>query len=88
MTFDGPPCDRCNKTIPKPWNDSPNLDNGLLVSLSGGYGEFIDSAFTGSYDVVLCHECAHDLADFLGIDVHNWHAHSPDSGQHPDHHDR
>jgi len=65
-----------------------NTDNGLEVHFVGSYGEFIDTAFEdGSYRVSLCHDCSHDLADWLGIDVHNWHTHKPGSGMHPDHHD-
>lgn len=81
----GPVCFRCQKPVN---NDlMGNTDNGLFLFFSGGYGEFHDDLVDGPHEVVLCHECGHDLADFLGLDVAGWHTHRPESGQHPDHHD-
>ena len=80
-------CRRCGKVIPLVWPDSPNLDNGLTLQLSGAYGEFID-LIDGVLEVLLCHECAHELADWLHFDPRNWHTHREGSGQHADHHDR
>jgi len=37
--------------------------------------------------VTLCHECAHKIMEYIGVDVHNWHTHQIDGGQHPDHND-
>lgn len=67
--------------------DSENTDNGMFLEVSGSYGEFYDSAFIGAYKFVLCHSCGHDLADWVGIKVNNWHTHREGSGMHPDHHD-
>jgi hypothetical protein len=69
-----------------------NTDNGLVLLFSGSYGEFHDDLGSGPHSVDLCHECGHDLADWLGIDVGNWHTHKYGGGrpglQHADHHDR
>jgi hypothetical protein len=94
-------CDRCHLELPiQPGITEPGsvqYDNALVVRLEGGYGMFVDSLPWGDtvdnrglnprYDALLCHECAHALALFLGKDPSNWHTHRSDSGQHPDHHD-
>jgi hypothetical protein len=94
-------CDRCHLelvTIPGLTEaGSLQYDNALVVRLEGGYGMFLDPLDTGNvadrrelnraYDSLLCHECGHALALFLGKDPSNWHTHRPDIGQHPDHHD-
>lgn len=92
-------CLRCKKPIPlsaaghhaeQHGTDTKwGTENGLHLTLDGGYAEFID-AYDGPVVAVLCHECAHGLADYLNLDVHNWHTHvHPKNGgfQHPDHHD-
>ena len=81
-------CAKCRKAIPR--HPSGNTDNGLHLTFDGGYGEFIDSWNPDDTDhyLSLCHECGHELADWLGIDVRNWHTHGLHSGQHADHHDR
>lgn len=86
-------CKKCGKEIP--WQPPHagryrNTDNGLHLTFDGGYGEFIDAPFVNDQEVkyILCHECAHDLCDWLGVDAHNWHTHGIYSGQHDDHHDR
>lgn len=83
-------CRRCGKVIPFLFPDgwAENTDNGLTVEFSGSYGEFIDTGFDGPVSMILCHECAHALTDWLGMDAKNWHTHQPGSGQHPDHHDK
>lgn len=78
-------CQKCFKQVPQ--DEYWNTDNGLEVSFSGGYGEFHDDLFYGPYEFGLCHECAHELAEWLGLDVHNWHTHRIGGDQHPDHHD-
>jgi len=77
-------------------------DNALILELHGGYGMFIDpvglesdgddvyppdAGFNPATTVILCHECAHDLSLWLGLNPKNWHTHSVNSGQHPNHHD-
>ena len=81
------PCQRCKRNVPlKVWRKEVwGTENGLELTFDGGYGEFID-AWEGPEKVWLCHECAHDLADWLGLDVRRWHTHSLHSGQHADHH--
>lgn len=69
------------------------LDNECTIMFEGGYGSFIDCAFldngqTGMPTLTICHECAHELAEWLGIDVSGWHTHSVYGGQHDDHHAR
>ncbi len=87
-------CKKCNQPIPisQHGKTQPGIwgtENGLHMFLDGGYGEFMD-AWDGQVRVDLCHECAHDLADWLGLDVHNWHTHvAPEHGgtQHANHDD-
>lgn len=89
-------CTRCRKVLPVPDGFTivdaikfNQFDNNaeIKISFSGGYGQFIDS-YDGPIDfsLNLCHECGHELAEFLDIDVSYWHTHNPASGQHPDHH--
>lgn len=94
-------CDRCQKDLPFQHDiqlpGSIQYDNALVVRLDGGYGMFVDDPFRSEhldqrglhpiFDALLCHECAHDLAVFLGKDARTWHTHRPGSGMHPDHHD-
>lgn len=67
-------------------------DNECTMMFNGGYGSFID-AMGELPTVTICHECGHELCDWLGIDPRLWHTHSgwaPNAdfpGQHPDHHD-
>lgn len=72
----GTQCAKCAKQIPV--DDRGEMDLELHVSLSGGYGSFHDSAVSGPEELVLCHECAHALCDFLGVNPHNWHSHPID----------
>lgn len=93
-------CYRCKKIIPRQWpqwqyeelgltDGTDQLDNNLSLEFHGGYGMFTDCIYNCPADkIILCHECAHDLCEFLGIDPSNWHTHRPESGQHPDHHKR
>lgn len=94
-------CFRCNKDMRHSayYGDfsSPlygEQQNELTMLFVGGYGSFIDTAFDGCPTLTICHECAHELCEFLRIDPHNWHTHSQvvpaesHPGQHPDHHDR
>ena len=68
-----PTCTKCKKQIPL--NDHGEMDLELQVSLGGGYGSFNDNILDGPEELVLCHECAHALCDFLGINPHDWHSH-------------
>ena len=69
------------------------LQNECTLMFVGGYGSFIDCVFldggqTGLPTVRICHECAHELSEWLGIDVSSWHTHSYYGGQHEDHHNQ
>ena len=87
-----PTCQKCGEIIPWAYVPPPghgppeNTDNGLHMTLDGGYGEFIDT-WQGRPEYWLCHDCAHAFCEWLGIDPRNWHTHRLDSGHHPDHHD-
>ena len=97
--IDNDRCDRCSLILPRQDNIQQNgsiqYDNALIVRLEGSYGMFVDDLFRDDeldyrnlhprYDSLLCHECAHELAKFLGKDANNWHTHNPDSGMHADH---
>lgn len=80
-------CFKCKKEPPKQFESEYDFqrDNLLEVSFTGAYGMFVDPLFS-YYLLHLCHECGHDLCDWLGIDPSNWHTHRPDTGQHADHH--
>lgn len=90
-------CDKCGKEPLRHHGINPassmQYDNVLLLELHGGYGMFIDpmnyprEGHDPSTTWILCHECAHALAEWLGVDVHNWHTHVPGGPQHADHHD-
>jgi hypothetical protein len=47
-------CDKCNSTI----EFNPNPDNALYVTLTGGYGMFIDLEMV---ELLFCHSCAVEL---------------------------
>lgn len=83
-------CNRCKKIIPLQSENclTPyQTDNELRLEFHGGYGSFTDCIEDcPAFSIMICHECAHDLCDFLDIDPSYWHTHSPHSGQHPDHH--
>lgn len=85
-------CHKCGEVIPRQWPEFPeykNLDNELVVEFHGGYGSFTDCVHEcPAHKIILCHRCSHYLCEFLDINPSNWHTHIPDSGQHPDHHDR
>lgn len=85
-------CFRCKKTIPLQWewevnSDRYQTDNDVTLEFHGGYGQFTDCLDDCPAESIrLCHECAHDLCDWLGADPRRWHTHSEASGQHSDHH--
>ena len=93
----------CNKPLPQQSISFPNslqYDNNLVLDVRGGYGMFTDPMgnvpgvddgrpFDPEQTLLLCHECAHEFAAWMGIDVSGWHTHVPaDLGgtQHADHH--
>jgi hypothetical protein len=81
-------CKRCGRDVPvQPHNpnDDWNTDNGLHLSFDGGYGEFVDTPFVADDELehLLCHECAHELCAWLGVDPSNWHTHRGDAVPQP-----
>lgn len=86
-------CHRCGADMTYPAvhgeagaHHGDETSNECNLMFVGGYGSFIDSM--GEIPTVtICHECAHLLCDWLGVDPRNWHTHSVYGGQHPDHHD-
>jgi hypothetical protein len=65
-----------------------NLDNVLDVVLTGSYGEFHDDLGfmvepwdqSGHLRLHLCHDCGHELCDWLELDVDGWHPCDRDKG--------
>lgn len=98
--YDNVSCDRCDAR-PDPIFDagadgSLQYDNLLVLRFTGGYGMFCDpdasltprpeAPLDPELTTVLCHDCGHDLADWLGINVAGWHTHRPDSDRLDEHH--
>jgi hypothetical protein len=93
-------CYRCNKDMRaravhpdhdwpltnKDYDFSQELVNECNLIFSGGYGSFIDD-LGDMPTLTVCHECGHELCDWLGVDPRLWHTHSTYGGQHEDHHD-
>lgn len=79
-------CYRCKEFIPQWHDDLPpyQRENMLEVSFTGGYGMFVDPLFC-YYLVHLCHDCAHALCDWLGVDAQNFHMHLVDGVQEEKH---
>lgn len=84
-------CFRCSKDMRYEAvhgvRDREELSNECTILFAGGYGSFIDCIDSKFPTLTICHECGHELADWLGLDPRNWHTHSIYGGQHPDHHD-
>lgn len=81
--YSDPVCDRCAlplEQVELAEEGTLQCDNALIVRLSGGYGMFCDPLkvsddFDPEWDKIFCHECAHEVCDFLGIDASSWHSH-------------
>lgn len=92
-----PFCHRCGKDmrakavhtdrIDWPHDSGDEPQNEATILFRGGYGSFIDD-LGDVPSVRLCHECGHELCDWIGIDPRHWHTHSVYGGQHEDHHDK
>ena len=58
--------------------ETGGAENALHLSLEGGYGEFVDTAFLADSETnfTLCHECGHKLfsALFKLWDISHYHA--------------
>lgn len=95
-------CSRCGNGLylvfPGVSGPTVQYDNALVVSVSGGYGMFVDDMVLNSLterddrgmnthlERLICHECAHELCVFLKLTPANWHTHNPELAQHQDHH--
>ena len=62
--------------------DFGTFEDMLTLTMSGGYGEYVDSAFVKDEELefTLCHECAHKLmAEFFGQwQFTGWHPRTED----------
>jgi len=74
-------CDSCYLVI-NANADYGTFENTLTINMSGGYGEYVDSAFLKEKEVefYLCHKCAHKLMkSFFGDwDLSGWHPRTKD----------
>lgn len=68
------------------FDPSQELQNECNLIFVGGYGSFTDDLGEMA-TLTICHECGHELCDWIGVDPRNWHTHSMLGGQHEDHHD-
>lgn len=69
-------CSRCDSALPEPVEDGLGSEFALLVVLDGGYTMFCDpDVAEEDRRYVLCHDCGHELCDFLGVDARDWHHH-------------
>lgn len=87
-------CDKCSKPLEKQFITDPRslqYDNALVLTLDGGYGMFLDdldrdgTRFNEVFDAILCHDCAHILAAWLGKDPSYWHGHEAGYPPHAGH---
>ena len=96
-------CTKCDKVlVPVHGDTNYQFDNALWIGLFGGYGMFVDNIdetlaeqkniLKGSdYELVLCHECAHEFFDNNSwlkgiINPHKSHSHTEEYHQHhPEH---
>lgn len=74
-------CDKCSEVLYAN-ADYGTFDNALTLTASGGYGEYVDSAFLKPEELefMLCHKCAHKLMKtfFGNYDFFRWHPKTKD----------
>jgi hypothetical protein len=59
--------------------DYRTFENCLTLTLTGGYGEFIDTWANEGEELFLCHECGHLLMDvFKNLNIKGWHPKTDD----------
>lgn len=80
-------CARCDALLPES-EDGLGPKHALVVRFDGGYGMFCDPDPFAEEDwaVVLCHDCGHQLTDFLGMNADEWHQHRGQRAWNSDHH--
>ena len=73
-------CDKCGLVTLVDQNFN-TFDNMLTLTASGGYGEYVDSAFIKpeNLEFNLCHKCAHRfMKRFLHVNTTRWHPRTKD----------
>lgn len=80
-------CSRCDSPLPEPEEDGLGNAFALAVTLDGGYTMFCDPEVEDEErHYLLCHDCGHELCDFLGVDPRDWHQHRTGRAWESDHH--
>ena len=71
-------CDSCHTTLVRN-PDFRTFDNALTLTITGGYGEFIDTLNMGE-EFFICHQCGHELMAnmFSTFDITGWHPKTED----------
>jgi hypothetical protein len=89
-------CDNCNAPLLRHERDGgTQYDNALIITVSGGYGMFVEVPMMGGPDenLIICHDCAHRLCFMFPafndlIDPARSHTHRTDwLRENPDHSD-
>ena len=74
-------CDSCH-IVMYANADFGTFENALTLNMSGGYGEYVDSAIAkpSELEFTLCHKCGHKLMAkfFSSWDFGNWHSRTSD----------
>lgn len=74
-------CDKC-RIVMNANADFGTFDNMLTMTMSGGYGEYVDTVFipTKEIEFRLCHKCAHELMRtyFGEWETSGWHPRTED----------
>lgn len=73
-------CDKCSLVMYANEHFA-TFDNSLTITMSGGYGEYVDSIVLKEKECefTLCHKCAHKLMKFFGQwDFSHWHPRTVD----------
>lgn len=88
--FDDAACFRCDSPLPPPLDEAgTGPAHALVVRFDGGHGMFCDPGLDEQeWTLVLCHGCAHELADFIGLNPSDWHEHFGRSAWGSDQHHR
>jgi hypothetical protein len=72
-------CDSCLYEAERN-HDYGTFENCLTLTLTGGYGEFVDTWQDAGEELFLCHMCSHELMSmmFSRLDIKNWHPKTED----------
>lgn len=68
-------CSRCQAPqVFKPSSMDSEIPVVLYLNMDGGYGNFIDNFMNDpAYNLMLCHKCGHEFANWIGINLTNGH---------------